>query len=643
MMRLCAALPVAVFVLQALIVSRRSSAEDGWRHALLGAALLWGLSLTGITELLSALGAITPSSLALAWAVLAVAFSLAWLVSRRTEAASLEVASVPRESAALAAVAVTGLVVFGTALGASSGWPNQWDAMVYHLSRVSHWVQNGNVAFHPTHVPRELFNPPWSEYAILHFSALGLDARVGNLVQWCSLLGCLVGVTAITRRLGGSAAMQWTSALVAATIPMGVLQAATTQNDYVTALWLICGVEASLSAASASSRAMRVGTALGLAVLTKGTAWIFGPAMIAFAWPWRRDGLGASVRAAAIAAVIAAGIAGNHYGRNFAWFGNPFGPADLGSATGSGDSLVNERWSGRVVLSNVLRNAALHLGAPVEPWNRGIEHLVVGAHRWLGTDVFDPATTRAYPETRYEVRGPLGDPDRTGNPWHFFLIVVSAGLVLARPDPSAGGARKRIALAVIVSALAFCVVLKWQPWHSRLHLPIFVLGSALVGLAASRTRALAAALIAISLLVALPPLLRNRLAPLVGQRNVFNTTPVEQTFQAFGGPPMPMEAAYLGALDVVGTAGCRDVGLLIGWDDWEQPFWQFFPGGAEGRRIEHVLVPGAPEEEFRPCAIISTLADDGAGVRLGGLRYEQRWSAEMGPSRRVLVLVRSDG
>ena len=92
MMRLCAALPVAVFVLQALIVSRRSSAEDGWRHALLGAALLWGVSVTAITEILSALGAITPLSVALAWGVLAVALSLAWLTRRKAKAGALELA-----------------------------------------------------------------------------------------------------------------------------------------------------------------------------------------------------------------------------------------------------------------------------------------------------------------------------------------------------------------------------------------------------------------------------------------------------------------------------------------------------------------------------------------------------------------------
>ena len=98
----------------------------------------------------------------------------------------------------------------------------------------------------------------------------------------------------------------------------------------------------------------------------------------------------------------------------------------------------------------------------------------------------------------------------------------------------------------------------------------------------------------------------------------------------------------MGALAAVGAADCRDVGLRIGWDDWEQPFWQFFPGDPKTRRLEHVLVPGAPEGEFRPCAIVSTLADDGSGVQLGGIRYEPGWSAAMSPSRRVLVLVRSD-
>ncbi|MGH7806335.1 MAG: glycosyltransferase family 39 protein [Candidatus Binatia bacterium] len=636
MIRLCAGLPVAVLVMQVLFVRRRAPSSD-WRRAILGGALLWGVSVAAITELASACHAIAPVWLATSWVLVGIGFFVATIRSPRGGSGLAGPTTGPHEPIALAAIAGTLLVVIGTGLAASFGWPNQWDAMVYHLSRVAHWSQQGSVAFHATHVPRELFNPPWSEYAILHLTALGMDVRAGNLVQWASLLGCLVGVSSVTRHLGGSRAMQWSSVLIAATIPMGVLQAATTQNDLVTAFWLICAVDGVL-AASSPSRAVWVGAALGLAFLTKGTALILGPPLVACAWPLRGERLAPTVRAGTLIVMLAIAISGAHYGRNLAAYGNPFGPPDLGSPIGTGDALVNERLRPTLVASNVLRNAALHLGAPWEPWNRRVERLVVGAHQLVGADPFDHASTRAYPEMRYEVRGPLGDPDRTGNPWHLLLVVVSIVAMATSRDSPAAGARRRLAFAVVVAALAFCVVLKWQPWHSRLQLPIFVVGSALVGLALPRTGRLVPALLAVSFLVAVPPLLRNRLAPLVGGRNVFNTSPVDQTFQAFGGPPVPWRDATLGALEVVGARGCSNVGLVIGWDDWEHPFWAFFPGDATARRIEHVLVAGVPDGDFRPCAIIATVPQASERVTVGGTAYERVWEAEIGMSRRLFVL-----
>jgi len=82
---------------------------------------------------------------------------------------------------------------------------------------------------------RQLFNPPWAEFAMLHLALLGGDERWANGVQWFSMLGSLAGVSLIAKHLGAAARGQLFSALFCATIPMGILQAAGTQNDYVTA------------------------------------------------------------------------------------------------------------------------------------------------------------------------------------------------------------------------------------------------------------------------------------------------------------------------------------------------------------------------------------------------------------------------
>jgi hypothetical protein len=74
-----------------------------------------------------------------------------------------------------------------------------------------------------------------------------------------------------------------------------------------------------------------------------------------------------------------------------------------------------------------------------------------------------------------------------GNPIHLLLLVVSVGLLLWKPGADI---RRRWALlyaaGIVASFVFFCALLRWQMWSSRYHLPLFVLGSALIGLALDR-------------------------------------------------------------------------------------------------------------------------------------------------------------
>ena len=87
----------------------------------------------------------------------------------------------------------------------------------------------------------------------------------------------LVGVSVIARQLGAGPRGQLLSAFVCATIPMGIMQASTTQNDHVAALWLVCLTSALLAIGSHSGPfpVLGAGASLGLALLTKGTANVF--------------------------------------------------------------------------------------------------------------------------------------------------------------------------------------------------------------------------------------------------------------------------------------------------------------------------------------------------------------------------------
>lgn len=614
-------LPAAAFLLLFLLF-QASEPGAGRASAVLRAATAWGVALAALTEGLSLAGALGRGPIVAAWGLTVAGLGAVWW-RRGRPVIRAERPRLGRGAPWL--LLPVALILLGTLLSAALGWPNQWDSMVYHLSRVDHWLQNRSVAFYPTHVIRQLFNPPGAEYVILHLRALGGDDRWSNAPQWLAMAGSLAGAAAIAGRLGAGSRGRLFAVVVAATIPMGILQASGTQNDYVAAFWLVCMADAVLSPPS-RARTLQLGAAMGLALLAKGTALLFAPALLLAlpeltGGPWaRRLRLGGS------AALLALALNGGHWARNTAVFGWPLGPRGSGSADGVRDKLTNDAAGPRVVASNLIRNLTLHLGTPIPRLNRALETATLRTHAALGIAVDDPRTTRLYSDTRFAVRGEPADPDRTGNPVHL-LLALSAAAIVAATASRRSPLLLRYTIALAAAALLFCLVLKWQPWHSRLQLPLFVLSAPLVAAAWEASARVPGAAAFVLGALALPPLLLNRLAPLAGKHTVFDTPRANQYFQSFGGHPSARQRDYLAALDLLAERGCGRIGLLLGWDDWEHPLWTLRPRLDQGqtgrRRLAHVGVSNAtaglrtPGPELTPCALVVGGAAVGDSVRHG--------------------------
>jgi hypothetical protein len=193
------ALPASCFVLIVLNLLSRRNPDVDIRSVFLSAAVVWGAALVLITETLSLFGSLSVEGLATSWGTL-TAISAAYLTRRQGGIPHWK----PRWPGLLAVTMMLPIaaVVLGTGLIAAVGWPSQSDSLIYHLSRVDHWMQDRTVGFYPTHIIRQLYNPPWAEYAILHFRVLGGDERWAHAPQWFSMVGSIIGVSAIAQRLG---------------------------------------------------------------------------------------------------------------------------------------------------------------------------------------------------------------------------------------------------------------------------------------------------------------------------------------------------------------------------------------------------------------------------------------------------------
>jgi hypothetical protein len=82
----------------------------------------------------------------------------------------------------------TGILVVLVGIVAILSPPNIWDAMQYHLPRVVLWIENGRVAFYPTHELKQLHMAPGAEYVLLQVHALGggdrLDISSSGAPSW---------------------------------------------------------------------------------------------------------------------------------------------------------------------------------------------------------------------------------------------------------------------------------------------------------------------------------------------------------------------------------------------------------------------------------------------------------------------------
>ena len=615
MPRVLLVLPLACYALITASLWRRSAKADP-RPALLRAAVAWGLLLASISELLSLFTALTVEWLALGWLVATLGSAVLALktpsAKRRLilpvwRPPTLRLSALP-DLALLVPICV---IVTLTAVTALASWPSSWDGMTYHLARAAHWAQDRSLAHYPTGIIRQLYNPPWAELAMLHVQLLSGQERAVNFVQWLSMLGSVVGVSLVARQLGAGPRGQLIAAAFAATLPMGILQAASTQNSYSPALWVVCGASALLTLRKHPHSMLRMlyaGAALGLALLTKNTVAVFAlPLPMMLMLPPRLLSPALIKQAAVIGSVVLL-LNAPYMARNSALFGSPIAPdRQRGDEAEFALGVVNTSFSLPMLISNVSRNVALHLDFPPRVGRDRAFQALLALHQALGLDPEDPRTSFligrdfSLPTSRVSELA-------TGNPLHFALIVLLSLAALAIPRLRRS-LLVRYGAALLLGALLFCLVFKWQLLHSRLHLPLFVLWAPLVGLALERRAVIALAAVATLSVWAWTPLVENQSRPLIGEDNVFETDRFEQQFRNRRG----VRDAYEDAAAFVQQVGCQQFGLRIGTDSYEYPLWAMLEDWrAAGGRIEHL--PATPAMRrlaqrwppFDPCVIIVT-------------------------------------
>ena len=565
------------------------------RDWLLRSLVLCGTATALITEILGAFRAIGRVPLAFAWLMAGVA---AWYFHSRPPKRSALVFR-PLETAIAAAIAS---IAAGVGITAWLSPPNTFDALAYHLPRVVYWAQARSVAFFPTPYFNQISFPPLAEYLMLHTYVLSGGDRFINLVGAVAWLASIAGVSAIAATLGLGSRAQAFAALCCATLPGAILQASGPKNECLVALWLVC-----LIYFAVRGDLVFLGLSLGLAVATKGTAYVFAPSLIAgMLWIARLEGR--RVRWRALAGWLAAGVLlinAPLYVRNLQLSGSPLG---FDSPFGDGRFRWRNGHPGwKSTVSNALRNLSEQLGSEKPAWNKGVYSAVIRVHRVLGLDPQSPDTTTR--ENGYQPPENTRHESNANNRWQLLLLSVAAAFAgwraWKRRDP-----RWLIYAGSLAAAfLLYCWYVRWQQYGARFLLPLFISASPLAAFLLGEIRPQAIAVVICLLLLdkARLPVVQNWTRPLRGPHNLFVTPRDAGYFSDIA--YMQNQNSYLRAVDLTARLGCRMVGIDISENQMEYPFQALLRKRDPAIRFVHTGVTNAsaryyPAHRETPCAVL---------------------------------------
>jgi hypothetical protein len=534
------------------------------RSRLLKAFLVVSVSILVLTEALSLGGWLRLLPLSVAWLALAsagavAAYRLPW--PRPKLPAVLDCALLT------GILAIVGVVLF---IGLVSP-PNSTDAMAYHMPRVVYWAQQASVAFFPTPYLNQIMLQPMAEYIVLHTWVLTGGDRLGNLPQLLGLVFSLLGVSLVARAFGAGTRGQILAALFCATLPNGILQASGAKNDYLMTAYLVAMVW--FAREKGRSAVVFTGLALGLAMLTKGTAYVFAPPLLLAVCTPRRW---------PVVALLALAINAPQYARNIDLSGRPLG---FDSAHGDGKfRWQNGRFGWRETSSNLLRHLSDQLGTRSEASNRRVYDAVVAAHRVIGIDPNDPATT--WPGMQYEPPRNANHEANANNRWHLLLLALCAPLLAFRPlRPLIG-----YFVALAAGLLLFCFYLKWQLFVARLLLPLFVLAAPMAGVVLETLAPLWLQIVVCLFLLnnSRPYLLENWVRPLKGPRNILRTSREDLYFADL--TAWRNKDSYLEAVRLIAAGSCHEIGLDASYLSLEYPIQILLLRRVPGIRFVHTGV-----------------------------------------------------
>lgn len=452
--------------------------------------------------------------------------------------------------------------------------PNNWDSMTYHMPRIVSWISHQSVEHYSTNIIRQIYQPPFTEFVILHFNLLSFGDYFSNSVQFFFFVFSLFAVVAILDQCGLELKYKILSCLLLVTIPVAILEASNTKNDIVVSFFILSAIYFAIKSVKNVNikNYLFLGLSVGLGALTKGTAYIyFAPLVLIFALLvlfnlYKTENykyIGFSIFALLIFLLINSG----HYIRNYKLNNNV-----LGLDNKERQIYQNQKMTPKLLISNIIKNVGMHIG-PYQD-NKVLKFTIDKYHSFADINLNNSMTN-------YEKMNYSGAPivptheNDAPNTIHFFLILLSLILIgfnFLKNFKDINIAHLGLVL-ITMQVILFCLYLKWQPWHSRLHITLFFVSIPLICFVANiynKYMKIKYLIVPILVFYAIYIILFNSTRPYI-QGSLISIT--DDRYKKYFANRLDLYTEYKGIKENLSSMNYRNIGVDLQDFDYEYPLF----------------------------------------------------------------------
>ena len=391
--------------------------------------------------------------------------------------------------------------------------PNNWDSMAYHLPRIQHWIQNGNVYPYPTNITRQIATSPLSEYIILNFQVLASTDKFSNLVQYFALINIIFLTSLILKNYKVNFKGQIFAILAICSLPMVLFQSTTTQTDLLASFYFLCFIyyliKLNDDVSKTKTNIILIAISFSLGMLTKYTVALFAFPLIIYQLilflkqkKYKEIKLSAIYLVLFLLVILVPFLTRNYF--------------FLGTLTGDNifdASMSNAVFNFKNMASNSIKHIIDFISIPINSYNDILLLISNKLHTLIGVSVDEPGNN--WSGSKFVVNNYLNE-DTAGSLLHFLFIILSFTLIYNTKN------KKKyifIILYFFISFLLFSFVFRYSPWNNRLFLPLqllLIIFSSYLFHTHTKNKNILFILNVFMLFLAIFPVYFNRAKPIIG-------------------------------------------------------------------------------------------------------------------------------